>query len=556
MTHTAPQTDRKPVIEISDLRIEACANESWLPIVKGVSFRVCPGEVLGLVGESGAGKSTIGLSALGYLRPGARVTSGSVRLAGVDLLAIPEDARRKLRGTTVAYIAQSAQAAFNPAHRLMQQVISAAVDRGGMKRSVAEARAVALFRALQLPNPETFGTRYPHQVSGGQLQRAMVAMAMICNPALIVFDEPTTALDVTTQVEVLISIRKVIEEFHVAAIYITHDLAVVAQIANRVAVLRFGEVVEEGPIRQIMDAPAHPYTRSLWAVHEMSPASQPPDERQAEPILSIQSLTAHYGKFEVLADINFDIRRGETVAIVGESGSGKSTLGRVVTGLKEPSTGRCVFDGAILPPTMAGRPLGLKRRIQLIYQSADTALNPRTTVRQIIGRPVQLYHGLTGAKRDTRVVELLRLVELNETHLDRLPGQLSGGQKQRVAIARALAADPELIVCDEITSALDKVVQADVLRMLVDLQRKLGVSYLFITHDIEVVRAIADRVVVMQEGRIVQQGPTGAVFTPPQAPYTEKLLASVPDMSVGWLDSLIQARLNRAARPEPRPIAD
>ena len=370
----------------------------------------------------------------------------------------------------------------------------------------------------------------------------MVAMAMICNPALIVFDEPTTALDVTTQVEVLISIRKVIEEFGVAAIYITHDLAVVAQIAHRVAVLRYGEVVEGAPITAIMDHPQHPYTQSLWAVHEMPVTPAGGHEARGKPLLSVSGLAARYGEFEVLSDINLEIGRGETVALVGESGSGKSTLGRVITGLKAPSKGEAVFEGQPLPEKLRHRRLDLLRRIQIIYQSADTALNPRQTVRNIIGRPLSLYQGLRGAAREARLIELLRLVELNASHASRTPGQLSGGQKQRVAIARALAAGPELIICDEITSALDKVVQAEVLRMLIGLQERLGISYLFITHDIEVVRAIADRVVVMQHGRIVEQGVKEVVFSPPHEPYTDRLLASVPDMAVGWLDRIIAGR--------------
>ena len=531
-----------PVIEIRDLRIEAKANDQWSQIVRGVSLTIGKGEVLGLVGESGAGKSTIGLAALGYLRPGARATGGSVRLMGTDLLTIPEEERRPLRGTKVAYVAQSAQAAFNPVHRLMDQITMVAVDRGGLTREEAAKRAVDLFTALQLPDPQNFGARYPHQVSGGQLQRAMVAMAMICNPALIVFDEPTTALDVTTQVEVLISIRKVIEEFGVAAIYITHDLAVVAQIAHRVAVLRYGEVVEGAPITAIMDHPQHPYTQSLWAVHEMPVTPAGGHEARGKPLLSVSGLAARYGEFEVLSDINLEIGRGETVALVGESGSGKSTLGRVITGLKAPSKGEAVFEGQPLPEKLRHRRLDLLRRIQIIYQSADTALNPRQTVRNIIGRPLSLYQGLRGAAREARLIELLRLVELNASHASRTPGQRSGGQKQRVAIARALAAGPELIICDEITSALDKVVQAEVLRMLIGLQERLGISYLFITHDIEVVRAIADRVVVMQHGRIVEQGVKEVVFSPPHEPYTDRLLASVPDMAVGWLDRIIAGR--------------
>jgi peptide/nickel transport system ATP-binding protein len=356
----------------------------------------------------------------------------------------------------------------------MDQIVMVAVERGGMTRAEAEGRAVDLFRALQLPEPETFGRRFPHQVSGGQLQRAMVAMAMICNPALIVFDEPTTALDVTTQVEVLISIRKVIENFGVAAIYITHDLAVVAQIAHRVAVLRYGQVVEEAPIDRIMDCPQHPYTKSLWAVHEMPVAHAADHGTKGAPLLSLTDVSARYRDFEVLNGIDLTVGQGETVALVGESGSGKSTLGRLIVGLKEPAGGQLLYDGKPLPHRVRRRSAETLKQIQIIYQSADTALNPRQTVRKIIGRPLTLYHRLRGARREARMQELLRLVELDETHAGRLPGQLSGGQKQRVAIARALAAEPRLIVCDEITSALDKVVQAEVLRMLLRLQARLG----------------------------------------------------------------------------------
>lgn len=537
------RSETRPVIEISDLWIDARLNDSWATIVRGFNLTLHRGEVLGLVGESGAGKSTIGLAALGYLRAGARATSGSVCLEGTDLLAMPEDARRPMRGTRVAYVAQSAQAAFNPAHRLMEQITTVAIRRGGMRREEARRRAVDLFRALQLPEPERFGERYPHQVSGGQLQRAMVAMALICNPSLIVFDEPTTALDVTTQVEVLIAIRKVIEEFGVAAIYITHDLAVVAQIAHRVAVLRFGEVVEEGKLDQILNNPRHPYTQSLWALHEMAfEKSGPHHHPDGEALLTISSVSARYGDFEALKDITLNVEKGTTVALVGESGSGKSTLGRVITGLMEPSAGQIRWDGKPLPPKLRKRPLETLRRIQIIYQSADTALNPRSTIRKIIGRPLKLYHRLRGKALEARITELLAMVELKASFIDRYPGQLSGGQKQRIAIARALAAEPELIICDEITSSLDKVVQAEVLRMLLELQDRLGVSYLFITHDIEVVRVIADRVVVMQNGRIVEQDDTASFFEPPHEPYTEKLLASVPDMESGWLDQIIAQR--------------
>lgn len=531
-------TSTNAVLSISDLRIEAKVNDHWQEIVKGISLTLHRGEVLGLVGESGAGKSTIGLASLGYFRPGCRLAGGNIRFAGKDLLALPEAKRRKLRGTKMAYVAQSAAASFNPAMRLVDQIVEAAVTRGGMPRKQARARAVALFTSLQLPDPERFGDRYPHQVSGGQLQRAMTAMAMICQPDLIVFDEPTTALDVTTQVEVLLSIRNAIKEHGVAALYISHDLAIVAQMADRVMVLRYGEPVEEAPIRTIMGAPSHPYTKSLWAVRNIETVAK----STAVSLLDISGVSAAYGTFTVLEDIALSVGKGQTVALVGESGSGKSTLGRLIAGLMEPTGGRLQLDGQPLPPRVSARPKETLRRIQIIYQSADTALNPRHTIRKIVGRPLTFFHGLRGAARERRIHELLQMVELPTDYIDRHPSQLSGGQRQRIAIARALAANPDLIICDEITSALDQLVQAGILRMLDDLQQRLGVSYLFITHDLDIVRAIADRVVVLNKGRIVDEGARSEVLSPPFQQYTRTLLDSVPEMTPDWLDELLARR--------------
>ena len=526
------------VLSVTDLRIEAKANDGWIEIVKGVNLTLRRGEVLGLVGESGAGKSTIGLAALGYFRPGCRRTRGSVRFGETDVLGLTEAKRRTLRGTKVAYVAQSAAASFNPAKRLMDQIVDAAVTRGGMQRAVAEQRAVALFRSLQLPNPETFGKRYPHQVSGGQLQRAMTAMAMICQPDLIVFDEPTTALDVTTQVEVLVSIRRAIKEHGAAVLYISHDLAIVAQMADRVMVLRYGEAVEEAPIRQIMETPSHPYTKSLWAVRSL----QTPAKPELERLLEVEGISAAYGRFKALEDIDFSIGKRQTLAVVGESGSGKSTLGRLIAGLMPPVKGTVKLDGKSLPTLVRQRDKDMLRRIQIIYQSADTALNPRHTIRKILGRPLTFFQSLRGAAREQRVIELLKMVELDPGYAGRYPAQLSGGQRQRVAIARALAANPDLIICDEITSALDQLVQAGILQMLADLQQRLGVSYLFITHDLEIVRAIADRVIVMSQGRIVDQGSRAEVLSPPYPDYTKLLLDSVPEMAPDWLDRLLTKR--------------
>ena len=527
------------LLEIRDLQIEGESDDVWRPIVKGVDLTLKRGEVLGLIGESGAGKSTIGLAAMGYARGGCRISGGSVVFDGIDLVAASDEARRKLRGSRIAYVAQSAAASFNPAHQLMAQTIEAVTREGIKGKGDAEKDAVELYRRLRLPNPEEIGFRYPHQVSGGQLQRAMTAMAMTCRPDLIIFDEPTTALDVTTQVEVLAAIRDIVEQFNTAAIYITHDLAVVAQMADRIKVLRYGKAVEEAPTREMLASPREDYTKSLWSVRKLGKQEQ----AGGEPILQIKNVTAAYGNaVRVLSDVTVTVPRGRTVAVVGESGSGKSTLARVITGLLPPLEGEITFNGRKLPRALKDRDQDTLRRIQMIYQMPDTALNPRQTVFDVIGRPVEFYRGLTGAKKEARVVELLKLIEMDESYIDRLPGELSGGQKQRICIARALAAEPELIICDEVTSALDQIVQEGILQLLMRLQRELHVSYLFITHDIATVRAISDEIVVMFQGRVVQQGPKTKVLSPPHPPYTELLLSSVPEMDPDWLTNLLARR--------------
>jgi peptide/nickel transport system ATP-binding protein len=533
------------LLEIRDLQIEGESDDVWRPIVKGVDLTLKRGEVLGLIGESGAGKSTIGLAAMGYARGGCRISGGSIVFDGIDLLAASDEARRKLRGSRIAYVAQSAAASFNPAHQLMSQTIEAATREGIKGKADAEKDAIELYRRLRLPNPEEIGFRYPHQVSGGQLQRAMTAMAMTCRPDLIIFDEPTTALDVTTQVEVLAAIRDIVEQFHTAAIYITHDLAVVAQMADRIKVLRYGKSVEEAPTRDMLANPQQDYTKSLWSVRKLGKQEQP----GGAPVLEVKNVTAAYGNaVRVLSNVTVTVPRGRTVAVVGESGSGKSTLARVITGLLPPIEGQIVFNGKALPPALKERDQDTLRRIQMIYQMPDTALNPRQTVYEVIGRPIEFYRGLTGAKKEARIVELLKLIEMDESYIDRLPSELSGGQKQRICIARALAAEPELIICDEVTSALDQIVQEGILQLLMRLQRELNVSYLFITHDIATVRAISDEIVVMFQGRVVQQGPKTTVLSPPHPPYTELLLSSVPEMDPDWLTNLL-------ARRKAQPVA-
>lgn len=532
---------REVLLQIKGLRIEGRAGDGWTEIVKGIDLTLHKGEVLGLIGESGAGKSTVGLAAMGFARDGCRITGGSILFDGIDLRQAPEAERRALRGKRIAYVAQSAAASFNPAHKLIDQYCETPVIHGVMARDRSEKDAVDLYRKMQLPDPEGIGFRYPHQVSGGQLQRAMTAMAMACRPDLIIFDEPTTALDVTTQIEVLAAIRDIVRQSGTAAIYITHDLAVVAQAADRIKVLLRGDEVEEAETRQMLDAPREDYTKSLWAVRSFARPERPAPH--AAPILSVQNVSAAYGKVPVLDGVSFDIHAGRTIAVVGESGSGKSTAARVITGLLPPSSGTVLFDGKPLPPALKGRSRDQLRQVQMIYQMADTALNPKLRLRELIGRPAQMYLGLQGKALERRIRDLLNLIELDpDTYIDRLPGELSGGQKQRIGIARALAAEPKIIICDEVTSALDQIVQEGILKLLTRLQDEFGLAYMFITHDLATVRAIADDVVVMQRGRVIEKGPKAQMFIPPHEPYTELLLSSVPEMDPDWLTRLLDSR--------------
>ncbi|MGX9148132.1 ABC transporter ATP-binding protein [Mesorhizobium sp. 128a] len=535
------------ILRIDNLSIVAGVADGAqaIPIVKGVNLSLRRGEVVGLIGESGAGKSTLGLAVLGYTRAGCSITEGTIRFDGVDFRKLEAEQRRRMRGRRIAYIAQSAAASFNPAKRLIDQVAEGPIRHGLMDLDEARATAVHLFRELDLPSPESFGERYPHQASGGQLQRAMAAMAMSCRPDILVLDEPTTALDVTTQIEVLASIRKLIREHQTAGLYISHDLAVVAQIADRVLVLRHGSMIEEGPVEQILQQPQGEYTRALVA-NRAAVAKPPRDQDVASAtVLKLDKVAARYATtVRVVDEIDLSVSKGETVAIVGESGSGKSTLARVITGLLPSEKGMITFRGVRLQANLTARDKDTLRRIQMIYQMPDVALNPRHKVEEILGRPLAFYLGLSGTKLRDRIAELLREIDLPPDFRDRYPSQLSGGQKQRICIARALAAEPDLIICDEVTSALDPLVAEGILDLLARLQREKGYAYIFISHDLGTVRRIADRVVVMLEGRIVSQGACAEVFSPPghMHPYTELLLTSVPEMDTGWLDGVLARR--------------
>lgn len=558
MSDTNNQNDI--VFEAKNLSINALRDDrSELPIVKGVNFKVRRGEVVALIGESGSGKTTISLSALGYCKPGLVFAGGEAVLLGQDVTKMSVNELRPLRGEKVAYLAQSAAATFNPSILINEQVTEAAVLHGSKTQQEADEKALALYKALELPDPKNIGSRYPHQVSGGQLQRLMAAMALCGDPDLLVLDEPTTALDVTTQIEVLKAFKHVIKVEEAAAIYVTHDLAVVAQIADHIVVLYNGEVKEAGPTETIINSPQHPYTKRLMDAIKPLPESgqgeQSSDKHlRTSPALEVKQVDAGYGKIrngkaavQVLRDINVAIERGKTVGVIGESGCGKSTLARVMAGLLPPAQGEVLLDGAVLPASVRERSTDQLRNVQFVYQMADTALNPRQRIKDIIGRPVQFYNIASGKDIRKRVDELLELVELPIQFADRYPHELSGGQKQRVSLARALAANPEVVLCDEVTSALDTIVGANVIELLKRLRRELGVSFIFISHDLSTVASFADEIVVLYAGRVAEQGPTDRVLSPPYHPYTRLLISSVPETRVGWLEESAQSREAQSA---------
>ena len=537
-----------PLVSVRDLRVGAVTDAGRrVEIIRGVDFDIAPGEILALIGESGSGKTTIALSLMGHARTGCTIEGGAIRVGAHDVTAMTERQREAFRGTGVSYVPQSAAAAFNPAKRIIDQVIEVTAIHGLMPRSEARRRAVELFRALALPEPDSIGERYPHQVSGGQLQRLSAAMALIGAPALVIFDEPTTALDVTTQIEVLRAFRNVMDRSGMAGVYVSHDLAVVAQIADRILVLKNGAVQEEGPTRQILDAPRHPYTKELLAAFDPVRHVPAPPATAPVPLLEVRGLSAGYGAMrdgepavKVLNDVSFRLERGQNIGVIGESGSGKSTLARAITGILPPWRGEVLLDGAAQAPDLARRDAAALRRVQIVFQLADTALNPAQSVEAIIGRPLTFYHGLKGRARARRVIELLDMVRLPPTLRHRLPAELSGGQKQRVNLARALAAEPELILCDEVTSALDTVVAAAVLDLLKELQRELSLSYLFISHNLATVEAICDEVLVMHRGAVVEALPAATMSRDAQHPYSRLLISSVPQLDPDWLSGLEQ----------------
>ncbi len=547
------------LLEVDRLRIDARKDDNSLtPIVKDATFTVGRGEVVALIGESGSGKTTIALSALGYAKPGLEFTGGEVRLDGRDVISMPPEEKRDLRGQRVAYLAQSAAATFNPALTIGEQVTESPVLHGQMSREEADARAEELYRALELPDPDRLGKRYPHQVSGGQLQRLMAAMALCGRPDLLVLDEPTTALDVTTQIEVLKAFKSVIKQEGAAALYVTHDLSVVAQIADRVVVLYAGDILEQGTADRIINRPSHDYTRRLMAAVRPPPAAGQGDAASMEhlrdsPALEVKGVAAGYGRrmdgsvaVKVLRDVNLAVQRGHTIGIIGESGCGKSTLARVMSGLLPATEGEILLDGQELQPSLRQRDRSELQKIQFVFQMADTALNPRQRIDHILGRPLEFYLGLKGAEKRKRIGELLNMVELPPEFAGRYPEELSGGQKQRVNLARALAASPEVLLCDEVISALDTIVGANVIELLKRLRQQSGVSFVFISHDLSTIASFADEIVVLYAGRVVEQGTTDRVLSPPYHPYTRLLIASVPELRIGWLEETMETREAKA----------
>jgi peptide/nickel transport system ATP-binding protein len=579
-------------VRVRDLRIDLVANGN--DIVDAIAIDVRAGEVLGLVGESGSGKTTVGMALMGYCRPGGKVTGGEILIDGRPLGAMAASELRRLRGGTVAYIPQDPGTALNPALRIGRQLSEMLeAHKGQTKAEDQKARIRETLEEVALPNDDAFLRRYPHQLSGGQQQRVAIAMAFACRPHVIVCDEPTTGLDVTTQARVLETVRDLCQTHKVAAVYVSHDLAVVAELADAVAVMYAGRIVERGPRDAIFAKPRHPYTRKLLRAvpdmegkravvgigghaplpgnrptgcffaprcdlaidrcHEAFPpatefegghlvhcyrADEAPSElpttgetqaaaQAGDVVLSVENLNSHYGSAHVLHDINLEVRRNECVAVVGESGSGKTTLARCISGLHANWTGEIKLGDDRLAESARGRSSLARKQIQYVFQNPYASLNPRRTVGQTIARQLALFGG---SRRDAgrRVAECLERVSLSSAAANRYPDQLSGGERQRVAIARALAAEPSLLVCDEVTSALDVSVQAAIVELLRDLRAETGLSMLFITHNLALIRTIADRVVVMTQGQIVESGATVTVFESPSAEYTTKLLANTP----------------------------
>ena len=524
------------LLEIDDLRLSIGETE----VLKGVSLTLEAGEILGLVGESGSGKSMTALSILRLLPPDARL-SGAVRLGGVDILTADERQLQALRGAQIGVVFQEPMTALNPLMRIGDQVAEAVRLHRKVSRAEAAAQAAEALARAGLPNDRFPLTRFPHELSGGQRQRVAIAIATALKPRLIIADEPTTALDVTTQAQILDLLKSLVKEAGAGLILITHDLAVVAQTADRVAILQHGEIVEQGATRTLFRNLTHPYARRLAADAVLAQAA-PPAPADEHPLLTVRDVVRTYRgprpapwrapvQFRAVDGVSLDVHAGETVGLVGESGSGKSTLLRAILGLEPLQGGAVRLEDQAFPATSNAQTRRMRRDVQAVFQDPYGSFDPRWRVEDLVAEPFHLMETPpAAAERRTRVEAMLARVGLDASAAGRYPHQFSGGQRQRIAIARALITQPKLVVLDEAVSALDVTVRAQVLKLLADLSRDLGVAYLFVTHDLSVVRAICHRVLVMQSGRIVEEGATDAVFAAPKHPYTQGLLAATPNL--------------------------
>ncbi len=593
-----PPSPAGPAVAVRDLQVEIAATGT--PVITEVSFEIAPGEILGVVGESGSGKTTVGLALLGHARRGLRLAGGSVRLGDRDVLTLDEQQRRALRGALVSYVPQDPASSLNPALRIGLQLREVIEAHSGGRDSAVAARVAEVMREVALPDDRAFLRRYPHELSGGQQQRVGLAMAFANRPRLIVLDEPTTGLDVTTQAHVLATVRELAALHDVAALYVSHDLAVVATLARRVAVMYAGRVVELGGADELFESAGHPYTRRLIGAiprltggrslvgipgHAASPGRRPPgcsfaprcslhiaacdqampplapvgpehevrcirsaevrataqtrpgdiidlaaDGAAEQPALRLADVRASYGRAEVLHAVSLTLAPHECVALVGESGSGKTTVARAIAGLHRNWTGTIELDGTPLAQAARRRSGDARRRIQYIFQNPYGSLNPRQTIGQIVGQPLRVFGTARGREASRLVDEMLERVSLTAAYASRYPDQLSGGERQRAAIARALVCDPTVLICDEVTSALDVSVQAAIVELLGNLQRDLGLAMLFITHNLPLVRSVAQRVAVMSQGSIVEHGQAGQVLTEPSEGYTRQLIADTPSL--------------------------
>ncbi|WP_271986005.1 ABC transporter ATP-binding protein [Pseudoclavibacter terrae] len=538
MSTTSRKDDTTPILEVQDLSVEFWVGGDWVPAAKDINYVVRPGEVLAIVGESGSGKSVSSMTLLDLLPKNGR-TSGSAKLNGTELIGAPQSTLRRARGNDIAVIFQEPMTALNPVLTIGFQISEALrIHNPTMTPNDARERALELLRLVEMPNPAKAFDSYPHQLSGGQRQRAMIAQSLSCDPDLLIADEPTTALDVTIQAEILELMRSLHERLNSAIVIITHDMGVVADIADNVIVMKGGEIVERGTVREIFKNPQHAYTKTLLDAvpHLGTGDASGLDAREftGEPALVVQNADIEYPKqgrvpaFKAVEDATFEIYPGEIVSVVGESGSGKTTVARAVVGLLPVAAGSMKLNGVELNGVSRQDLAKVRRDIGIVFQDPGSSLNPRWPVGQSIAEPLILEKKLTKAEIEARVGELLDQVELPRSFRNRYPNELSGGQRQRIGIARALALEPKLLVADEPTSALDVSVQKRVLELLVEIQQRLQFAVLFVTHDLAVVDQLANRVIVMNHGKIVEQGPTDQILRAPQDPYTQRLVAAVP----------------------------